>query len=390
MLNAYKAVLCSPDFLFIEEKPGKLSDHALATRLSYFLWRTSPDDRLLELADKGKLRDPSILKQEALRMIESKKSKAFVDDFLDHWLHLKDIQATTPDRDLYPEYFTNVFNNEQDRLLLYSSIDETKKTFSHLFYENQNALEMIDADYVWANKRLAEFYGLPPIEGVELRKVKLPEDSVRGGVITQSSILKVTANGATTSPVLRGVWLLENIMGLPAPPPPPNAGSIEPDTRGSTTIREQLEKHMSTKSCAACHRMIDPPGFALEMFDPIGLQRDRYRSTEKGDKVDKKYFHGGSYRKVKYKHAANVDSSAVLFSQLDFKGPKEFKKHLLTRHHNIVRCLTGKLVTFGTGHHPEPGDLLELDRIVNKNRSQNYGVKSLILEIIQSSLFTEK
>ncbi|MCM8540553.1 MAG: DUF1592 domain-containing protein [Lentisphaeraceae bacterium] len=390
MLVAYKVILCAPDFLFLEERPGKLSDHALASRLSYFLWRSTPDDRLLELADKGELSKPEVLKQEAIRLIKSHKSKVFVRDFLDHWLHLKDIQATTPDKDLYPEYFSSVDHNEQDRLLLYSSIDETVKTFSHLLYENRNSLELIDSEYIWANQRLAEFYGLPEVEGTKLRKVKLPANSVRGGVLTQSSVLKVTANGATTSPVVRGVWLLENIMAMPAPPPPPNAGSIEPDTRGATTVREQLEKHKSTKSCAACHRMIDPPGFALEAFDPIGLERKHYRGTGEGEAVDNTFFFRRDFKKVKFKRSAKVDATGTLFSKFDFNGPKEFKKHLLTQSHNIMRCLTGKLVTFATGHHPEPGDLLELDRIVNKNKAQNHGLQSLILEIIQSPLFTRK
>ena len=206
--------------------------------------------------------------------------------FLDHWLNLREINATTPDKDLFPEYFVNYGSGVQDILLHDSIVAESRLFFRDLVARNLGVEFLVKSPHTYLNRRLAAHYGLPPVKGTPLRRVNLPADSVRGGVLTQASVLKVTANGANTSPVLRGVWMLERILGTPAPPPPPDAGSIEPDTRGATTIREQLAKHKSSNTCAGCHQKIDPPGFVLESFDPIGQFRDFYRSTETGEKLN--------------------------------------------------------------------------------------------------------
>ena len=386
MMAAYSAVLCSPDFLFLVDEPGPLNDHALACRLSYFLWRSCPDDQLRAAADKGELHRPEILRRETERLLAAPRSKAFVADFLNHWLHLRDIDATTPDKLLFPEYFSSVYNGTIDGLLRESVLAETRMFFTELLKSDGSLLQMIDSDFTYLNSRLAEFYGLPAVDGVAMRRVALPPESVRGGVLTQASVLKVTSNGSRTSPVLRGAWVLDNIIGRPPPPPPPNAGSIEPDTRGATNIREQLNKHKNNETCAACHQKIDPPGFALECFDPVGQWRDFYRTTEVGTAVKTKYFEGAA----KYKKGAAVDSSGQTSSGEAFSGPKEFKKLALQQADVVTRCLAAKLTTFATGRRTDVSDILALDAIVAQSKKQNYGLRTLIHGVVQSELFLNK
>ena len=194
-------------------------------------------------------------------MLKSPKSSAFTKNFTGQWLDLRDIDFTEPDANLYPEF---------DELLRISMVKETELFFEEILEKNLSLVNFVDSDFTFLNGRLASHYGIDGVEGQAFRKVNLPPDSSRGGLLTQASVLKVTANGTYTSPVLRGAWILENILGQPTSPPPDNVGSIEPDIRGATTIRQQLAKHRDIESCAACHRKIDPPGFALECFDPIG------------------------------------------------------------------------------------------------------------------------
>jgi hypothetical protein len=224
-----------------------------------------------------------------------------------------------------------------------------------------------------------------------LRLVTLPAESVRGGLLTQASILKVTANGANTSPVIRGLWILEKILGTPAPPPPPNAGSIEPDTRGATTIREQLEKHKANKNCAGCHQKIDPPGFALESFDPVGRYREFYRTTEMGDKLDDvRTWYGSHYGHVKYLKGADVDSGYVLHDDTVITGIRAYKDIIAEKPEQIARNMVSKLVTYATGVHTVPGDALAIDSILKRAEPTGFGLKTLIIETIQSELFTHK
>ena len=388
MFDAYRAVLCSPDFLFLVEEPGPLDDHALASRLSYFLTRSAPDEMLRAAADRKQLRDPVILRREAERLLASPRSEAFVNDFLDHWLRLRDLDATMPDKDLFPEFYENWQSATVDGLLRKSIIDETRFFFTDLLRNDGSLLHLLDSDYTFLNSRLAEFYGLPPMTGVALRRAQLPADSVRGGVLTQASVLKVTANGANTSPVLRGGWVLESILGRPPQPPPPDAGAIEPDTRGATTIREQLLKHQSNATCANCHRQIDPPGFALEAFDPVGQFRTYYRATEVGVEL-KNVFNSHGHR-VKYRQGPPVDASGVLAGGQTFDGPREFKRLLRKEAPFVARNLAAKLVTFATGHHTEPGDVLALDRVVAEAAKRDLGLRTLILAAIGSEIFRNK
>jgi len=390
MRAAYKAALCSPDFLFLTEAPGALSDHAVASRLAYFLWRSAPDDVLRAAADKGELRKPGVLSRETERLLASPRAKAFVTDFLDQWLRLRDIDATTPDKLLFPECFESVNDGTPDGLLRESILAETRLFFTDLLQSNGSLLQLIDSDFTYLNNRLADFYGLPAVNGTAMRRVTLPENSVRGGVLTQSSVMKVTSNGAITSPVLRGAWLLDNIIGRQPVPPPPNIGAIEPDTRGATTIREQLAKHQNNVSCAACHRQIDPPGFAMECFDPAGQLRSFYRTTETGKVVKAKIFQGGSRHDVKYRQGVDVDSSGKTANGKVFSGPKEYKQIILQQPEFIARNLASKLLAYSTGQHTEPGDILALDELVQRLKKERYGLRSLIHQVVQSELFLNK
>jgi hypothetical protein len=390
MFAAYRAVLVAPDFLFLVEEPGPLDDHALACRLSYFLWRSAPDKTLRAVADRGKLHQPATLRRETERLLASPRSSAFVRDFLGHWLKLREINDTMPDKILFPEYYEDVSNTTVDGLLHRSIVEETRACFTDLLHHDGSVLKLIDADYTFLNDRLARHYGLPEVTGVSLRRVALPPESQRGGLLTQASVLKVTANGTNTSPVVRGAWLLDNILGRPVPPPPPDAGSIEPDTRGATTIRQQLALHKSNESCAGCHRSIDPPGFALEAFDPVGRSREFYRATESGEKLKEKFFAGRGYRVVQYVRGLAVDFSGQLPDGRKFATPKQFKQLLSEEPDAITRCLASKLMTFATGQGTEPGDLLALDSIVANARKHHYGLRTLIHEIVQSEMFREK
>ena len=388
---AHRAVLCSPDFLFIVEHGYKLNSHELAARLSYFLWRTAPDEELRKLADKGDLIRPEVLRKETSRLIASPRFEAFVRDFLAQWLNLREINATTPDRDLFPEYFESIHDGRQDVFLHGSIVGETQAYFRDLLDRNLGAAMLVSAPHAYLNQRLAEHYDLPPVKGAGLRRVDLPADSLRGGLLTQASILKVTSNGANTSPVLRGAWLLERIVGTPVPPPPPNAGSIEPDTRGATNIREQLSKHQSVASCAGCHQKIDPPGFVLEAFDPIGRYRDYYRTTESGEKLkNARVFYGGDYGSVKYLKGATVDTKSQLPDGKEIADVRAYKATLASRPELLARSLVRKLATFATGVSVEAEDEIVVDAILEKSKSSGYGLQTLIHEVIQSELITRK
>lgn len=387
MNAAHRAVLCSPDFLLLVERGPNLNSHELAARLSYFLWRSAPDARLRELADKNELTKPEVLRGEVGRLIASPRFEAFVDDFLNQWLNLREINATTPDRDLFPEYFESIHDGRQDVLLHDSILHETRAFFRELVERDHRAAMLVSAPYAFLNQRLAEHYDLPPVKGAALRRVDLPADSLRGGLLTQASILKVTANGANTSPVLRGAWLLERIVGTPTPPPPPDAGGIEPDTRGATNIREQLAKHQSVESCASCHQKIDPPGFVLEAFDPIGQHREFYRTTETGESLPAV---GGHHSHVKYLKGPSVDTRSELPGGVEIADVRAYKAALAARPELLARNFVHKLATFATGASVEVGDEIVVDAILQKSQPSGFGLRTMIHEVVQSELFTQK
>lgn len=379
MMAGYVAVMCSPGFLYLEELPGPLSAWALASRLSYFLWNAPPDERLRTLAAKDQLRQPAVLRAEARRMLADGRSRDFVNAFLDYWLDLRKAGDTTPDQTLYPEYYLDDLLNE-------SAMLETQMFFDYLLRKNLPASNMVDSKFTILNSHLARHYGLPPVPGVAMRYAELPAGSARGGLMTQASILKITANGTTTSPVLRGVWIMERILGDPPPPPPPGVPAVEPDTRGATTIRQQLDQHRSVASCAACHQKIDPPGFALENFDVVGAWRDRYRSLEQGEPMNGFGKNGFPFA---FRWGPPVDASGKLASGAAFANVMELKRQLLKNERQIARNLVTQLVTYSTGTAPAFGDRAEVERIL-RAESPGYGVASLVEQIVESKLFLNK
>jgi mono/diheme cytochrome c family protein len=376
-----RAVLVSPSFLFLREKVNaanapattKLDDYALASRLSYFLWSSMPDEPLFALAAARKLREPGVLREQVERMLGDPKAKAFTENFTGQWLSLRAIDATSPDRTLYPEY---------DDILKTASVKETALFFDEVLKNDLSLTNFVSSDFTFVNARLAKHYGIPGIEGTEMRKVTLPPEINRGGVLTMASVMKVTANGTTTSPVLRGAWVLERILGTPPPKPPADVEAIEPDIRGATTIRAQLAKHRQVASCASCHSKIDPPGFALESFDVIGGWRDHYRSLANNGEKD------ANGRRVRPGPA--VDPGDVLPDGRKFHDIDEYKKLLLDDKDQLARSLTEKLLAYSTGAAPTKADKPEIETIVRNIRDKKYGFKSLIHEIVQSQLFQTK
>ncbi|MBI3878718.1 MAG: DUF1592 domain-containing protein [Verrucomicrobia bacterium] len=369
------AIMASPDFLFLREPPGKLDDFALASRLSYFLWSTMPDEELLTLAEHRKLSQPATLRAQVERLLNSSKATAFTENFTGQWLGLRDIDFTMPSHLFYPDF---------DDMLKVSMVRETELFFAEVLKNDLSLTNFIASDFTMLNGRLAKHYGIPGVDGWEFRRVSLPPASHRGGVLTMASVLKVTANGTTTSPVLRGAWVLDRILGTPPPKPPEAVAQLEPDTRGATTIREQLAKHRTIETCASCHVKIDPPGFALESFDVIGGWRDYYRVRGSGKSVT---LNG---QKMPYSHGPKVDPADVLPNGRAFHDIDELKRLLLADKDQIARALTAKLVTYATGGAPESADQPAIREVVGKVSGKNYGFRSLIHEITQSKLFQEK
>ncbi len=372
---ALKGVLISPEFLFLRKRPGKLDDFALACRLSYFLWSTMPDDELFTLAERQKLTQPDVLSQQVERLLASAKAAAFTENFVGQWLGLREIDATEPSHILYPEF---------DHLLKVSAIRETELFFEDVLKNNLSLTNFIASDFTMLNGRLARLYGIAGVDGWEFQKKTLPPESHRGGLLTMASVLKVTANGTTTSPVLRGAWVLDRILGTPPPPPPDNVPSIDPDIRGAKTIREQLAKHRSIESCAGCHRKIDPPGFALESFDCIGGWRDNYRATGLGEDVVK------NGRRMPYLKGKKVDPTGVTADGERFENVDQLKQILLRDKPRLARALTTKLITYATGRAPQASDRQMVEAIVAKIAAKDYGLRSLVHEIVQSELFRNK
>lgn len=377
-----KGILCAPELLFLDERAGTddqhSGDHPLATRLSYFLWSSLPDEQLLSLADRGDLQKPELLRAQVERMLADPKSKRFVESFTGQWLRLYDLDFTVPDGALYPEY---------GQLLRQSMLDETHAFFREVLDRDQSVNDFIDSDFVMVNKPLADFYGIDGVKGLEVRRVTLPDDSLRGGVLTQASVLKVSADGTRTSPVLRGAWILKHLYGTPSPPPPPTIEAIEPDIRGATTIREQLARHREHESCNRCHRKIDPPGFALESFDVIGAQRDWYRTRGSGKYVRRPRHPQAPNHFVQYRQGPDVDASGAMPDGRKFSDIRDYKRLLLEDEAALPRSLARSLLTYSLGRQLSFSDRPEVERIVASVKAKDYGLRSLIREIVQSDTF---
>lgn len=360
--SAYHAVLCSPNFLTFFEKPGRLDDHAIATRLSFLLWKTLPDGPLRKLADEGKLSDPAVLHKQIYRLLSHKKSERFIKDFTDQWLDLKNIDATQPD----PRRFGRF-----DLPLQQSMLDETRAFIAGMIKDNRPVTQLLKSDFGYLNTRLRDHYGLKKVNlvpGKGLQKVKL-EPVHRSGLITQASILKVTADGSVSSPVLRGIWINERILGRHIAPPPPNTPAIEPDIRGAVSIRDQLAKHTESTSCASCHYKIDPPGFALESYDPIGQYRTAY-----GNK----------------KNSAKVDPSGITADGVKFANYAGWRKIYLKRPELLAKAFARHILSYGSGGEIRFSDRPHLKKILNQSRPKQFGLRTLIHAALTSPTFLNK
>ncbi len=392
MIHAYKAVLCSHDFLFVNaprqadgsgddgdfKSHRRLTPEGLATRLSLWLWDSLPDEKLLAAARSGALDEPATLAVEMDRMIGDSKFDRFVSRFLEQWLDLRKLDDTQPDRRMYPEY---------RHILRASMAEESRAFFKELLSRDLPVTNIVASEFAMLNRTLADHYGIPGVEGCELRRVPLPPHALRGGLITQASVLKVTANGTTTSPVPRGVFFMERFLGATIPPPPGSVKAIDPDTRGATTIREQLAKHSSDTSCAACHRMMDPPGFALESFDVIGGRRDRYRTFGGGDAAGVEFVAGW---KPGYRLGKPVDPSGQLADGRSFADIDGLRGLLLADPDALARSFVKQVLMYATGTDIHYSDRLAIERIVAASREHGHGVRSLLHEIASSRLFRGK
>jgi hypothetical protein len=368
--DALKAALCSPAFLYLsnETVPGAdqvkkpaLNAHALASRLSYFLWSTLPDAELLRLARNGELLQPDVLVAQTRRLLAHPKSDAFVAGFLDSWLNLRSLGDMPPDRDAFGVYYTKDFQHAFKR--------ETQLFLRDLIERDASLVNFLDADYSFLNQPLAHLYGLgdvaPPAQAHEFRKVTFT-DRNRGGLLGQGSVLTVTANGIETSPVVRGVWLLENILGTPPAPPPDDVPVIDPDVRGAKSIRELLSKHRESANCLGCHQKIDPLGFALENFDPIGQWRKTYEKN------------------------LPIDASGELPGGQSFTDMAGLKKILVERKELFARMLTERLLTYACGRRVEALDQPTVKKIVAALPAKDYGMRTLIEQVVASGVFRSK
>lgn len=379
MRRAYVAILTSPEFLFHAADPpagAPRSCFTLASRLSYWLWNSPPDPSLLAAARDGSLADAAVLHAQVDRLLDDPRSDRFIRDFTDQWLELRRIDETTPDRQLYPEY---------SFLMHEGMVAEPRAFLGELIARDLPAGALVDPGFTMLTQRLAEHYGIPGVDGVEVRRVSLPAGSHRGGLLAQAAIHKLTANGTTTSPVKRGVWISDRLFDDPAPPPPPGIAGVEPDTRGATTIREQLAKHRSDSSCAACHAKIDPPGFALECFDPVGGYRDRYRSTGQGDLAPEP---PAGLWFARYKLGPAVDASGRLADGRPFAGVAELKQVIAAEPRSLARAFTAHLVRYATGADIGYADRRGIEAILETAAPMQFGLRSLIHALAASPFMT--
>ncbi|MGA0133865.1 MAG: DUF1592 domain-containing protein [Opitutales bacterium] len=362
--SAYHAILCSPRFLTLVEQPGRLDDYAVASRLSFALWLSGPDEALLQAARAGRLRDPAEIERQALRLLQDRKAERFISSFTDQWLKLSQIDFTSPDPRQFPTF---------DPVLQESMLQEARAFVRETLSKDLPVTHLLDSGFAFLNGRLTRHYGLkvPLKAGGGLQKIELPAGARtdRGGVIGLGAVLKVTADGTSTSPVVRGVFVNERLLGVHVPPPPPNVPAIgEPDVRGATSIRDRLEKHRSGESCMSCHRVIDMPGFALETLDPVGLSRSRY----------------GLGRGVK------IDPSGTTPDGEAFAGLAEWKRLQLAHAGRLARGFAGNFLTYATGAAPRLSDQAALDAVTDRAAARGHGMRSILLASLASPVFLNK
>jgi hypothetical protein len=368
LLSGYQAFLCSGLFLYLPE-PG--DSNAVAERLSHFLTDSRPSASLRELVGKGRWREA------VDSLIAGAGFERFVKSFTGYWLNLRHLRRDDPDIRLYPEY-------RLDEYLVDSMERETLLYFTAMVRENWPVRRLVEADFVYANERLARHYGLPAIAGSALRKVPLPAGSPLGGLLTQGSVLKVTANGTSTSPVLRGAWIMDRIIGEPPPPPPPGVPAVEPDIRGAKTIRDLLKLHTKSATCASCHAKFDPVGLALENFDVMGKWRDRYRGTSEGERVSGIDHTGHDFA---YTIAGDVDASGTLIDGRSFRDVRELKALFAGNARGLARNLLRQFVVYATGTPVRFADRAEVERILDSCAGDGYRVRDLLYGLVESPVF---
>lgn len=365
------AVLASPDFLYLVEDGDSdaLNDFQLAARLSYFLWSSLPDEELDDLALSGRLRDPATLRAQADRLLEEPRSRAFVKNFAGQWLGLRQVGANPPSSEIYSRY---------DEHLETSMRGETEAFFEWVLREDHSVLSFLKSDHAIINERLARFYDIRGVKGDRFRPVPVPGGVRRGGLLTQASILSITSNGTRTSPVWRGAWILENLLGDPPPPPPPNAGDIPPvgANQKRLTVRQRLQAHRAEPQCARCHDKIDPLGFALENFAASGEWRDGEQKLYGISPPDRR--------------APAIDARAKLPDGTEFTGVEGLQRELLKRQDAFLRCLADKLYTYALGRELGYADKPVLDDAVRHLKGNKLTLRSLIHHIVSSELFRTK
>jgi hypothetical protein len=361
---ALRAMLVSPNFLFRVERdpqgaaPGsvyRINDYELASRLSFFLWSSIPDDELLLLADRGKLKDPTVLSAQVTRMLQDRRSNSFVSNFAGQWLFLRTLSQVKPDQDAFPKF---------DATLRHAFERETELFFEAVLRENRPVTDLLNANFTFLNQRLAEHYGIPNVYGSQFRRVALT-DANRGGLLAQGSILTVTSYPNRTSVVQRGKWVLENLLGAPPPPPPPDVPALEPHAKdgGLLTMRQQMEQHRANSTCASCHSRMDPIGFALENYDGVGA----FRTKDSG---------------------SVIDASGKMPDGHVFNGPSGLKNLLLTTYRNeFISTFTEKLLTYSLGRGIEYYDQPAIRAIIRDASKQNTSIPAIIDAITKSPQF---
>ncbi len=374
MLAGYQAFLCSGLFLYL----GEPNDHfAIAERLSHFLTNTRPDAALMQRARAQQLRKARVLHGETERLIGGSGFDRFIDGFTGYWLNLRQLRRDDPDIRLYPEYRMNEY--------LVDSMDrETRAFFTAMVRDNLPVRMLVEADFLFANDSLAKHYRLPPVTGSALRRLALPKDSPLGGLLTQAAILKITANGTSTSPVLRGAWIMDRIIGEPPPPPPPGVPAVEPDIRGAKTIRDQLALHTKSSTCASCHAKFDPVGLALESFDVLGGWRTRYRGLAEGERVTGIDPSGHDFA---YTIAGPVDASGTLVDGRSFQDVRTLKALFAANPRQLARNLLHQFTVYATGSPVRFSDRAELEQMLDGCAADGYRTRDLLHALVQSKIF---
>ncbi|PYS05547.1 MAG: hypothetical protein DMG12_07210 [Acidobacteria bacterium] len=363
---AVQLILASPDFLFrFEPDPDSLAadavyrigDLQLASRLSFFLWSSIPDEELLNLASQGRLKEPAVLERQVRRMLADPRSKALVDNFAGQWLYLRNLKTINPDFETFPDFDDN---------LRQAMKRETELFIDSIMREDKSVMDLLNANYTFLNERLARHYGIPGIYGTDFRRVTLKEDA-RRGLLGQASILTVTSYPTRTSPVQRGKWILTNVLGIPPNPPPPNIPALKErsDTGKPTTLRERMEEHRTNPTCAGCHRMMDPIGFSLENFDALG----QWRTTDEGVKID---------------------PSGTVFNGAKVDGPASLRQMLTSRPEVFVGVLTEKMLTYGLGRGVQYYDMPAVRSVVRDAGHNDFRFSSIVLGIVKSAPFQMK